>query len=207
MVMPKEVDAGQLLALVNEIDSRALAEGAPLFGQAWAVEKRAMWRKGLLVMQFYPELEEQVAAPNKGGRPRKTSALGISFHAVARLLGRSDKAVQNWCKLATAVGRTEAEFKKWLVAAQAPVLESFSLKLLAADIGEKSKLDKPLVIKDLGFLEIEERLKGGEATDADVKWLAARVRVLMKVVDKALKYLLDEKSAEAAKVLERGVEE
>ena len=203
--MPKEVDAGQLLALVNEIDSRALAEGAPLFGQAWAVEKRAMWRKGLLVMQFYPELEEQVAAPNKGGRPRKTSALGISFHAVARLLGRSDKAVQNWCKLATAVGRTEAEFKKWLVAAQTPVLESFSLKLLAADTGE-AKLDKPLVIKDLDLLQIEERLKGGEATDADVKWLAARVRVLMKVVDKALKYLLDEKSAEAAKVLERGVE-
>lgn len=202
--MAKEAEG--LLSLLNEIDTTALAEGAPLFGKAWEVEKTAMWRKGLAVLKFYPELEEQIDKP---GRPRKNAASAPhSFAAVARAVGRDPTRLASWVKMVVSIGKTEKELKAWLEAAQQPVIEGFQMKLLAVDDGKtKKELEKPLAIKDLDLLQIEERIKAGCETEADVKWLVKRCRALAGLMGKALQALLDEKPKRAVELLEKGTEE
>ena len=61
-----------------------------------------MWRKGLAVIEAYPEIEKD--KPRKGGR----GVSEVSYAKIAKITGRDDHTIKKWVELVKKVGKSEA---------------------------------------------------------------------------------------------------
>lgn len=200
---PVERRVEQLLHLVNSIDKGSLDAGKPLIKEVWQLEKRGMWKKGQAIIALFPELEEAVEKPNKGGRPRKGEERAISFRWVSERIGRPEPTVIRWVKFFLSVGKTEDELSMFLATAAQAAVESWERKLVKSDATPKDpEPDERKRIDSETFANVRDRVDSGEQTEADVRWLLARVERLTATLHKVLQLCLDEKPDRAIKAIE-----
>ena len=105
---------------LDAIDAETKLKGAAKVGDLWRLEKLGMWRKGLEVLQDYPELKSEKL--HKGGR----GVYAVSFRMVGRMCGRHDMTIKKWVELVKHIGKTRAQFDRWAKLAVPEVVNRWS---------------------------------------------------------------------------------
>ena len=190
----------ELLSELNAIDTEALAKGGSKLGDLFTLEKTAMWKKGVLVLKKYPELEGGGA---KAGRPKKNQMI-VSMNKVAIITGRSTPTISNWIKLVMVAGKTKKEFDIWVKGAKVAAIEKWQQKLI-----ENKKVKEQKETENKLYLSLREQVDidgyEDEHCRADIKMLFGYFKQFENFIRRAIMQITDGENDKARIELEKAL--
>lgn len=195
-----------LLEDINKIDAEVVA-GIKTPIEKMIYEKHyGMWRKGMVILKYHPELSGLIEAPAKPGPTAKGEAKPVNFNTVADEIGRNHVSVKKWVAMVVNVGTEKAAFEDWVKAAIQAAYDKETTKLIASDVGP-SKTEKQEQKDKFNAVmnAIRARLAKQEPTPEDAKWLMDQVVYFVGGYKKIDQYLVDEHYDRAREVVQKAL--